>query len=168
VIGVLAVEAIGASAAFVALRAAARDDVNRFRAVAVLSFASLAGIQLAVAGFDTFSRMRSASAILHDAQAASPMAADAPFYQVKMYDQTVPFYLGRTTRVVAYRDELALGIDAEPRKQVPTTEQWAAEWRALAQGYAIMAPDTYRMLVAEGIPMRELAADVRRVVVSRQ
>ena len=26
-----------------------------------------------------------------------------------MYDQTVPFYLGRTTRLVDFRDELALG-----------------------------------------------------------
>ncbi len=31
-----------------------------------------------------------------------------------MYDQTIPFYLGRTTTLVGYRDELALGIDAEP------------------------------------------------------
>ena len=51
-----------------------------------------------------------------------PIVPDAPFYQVEMYDQTVPFYLGRTTTLVAIRDELGLGIDVEPARQIPTTE----------------------------------------------
>ncbi len=78
--------------------------------------------------------MRSTSAILRAAQAPAPFANDAPFYQVAMYDQTVPFYLGRTTRLAAFRDELALGIDAEPAKQVPTLDAWIAEWSALGRG----------------------------------
>ena len=49
-----------------------------------------------------------------------PFARDAPVYQIAMYDQTLPFYLGRTTTLVAFRDELALGIDAEPERQIPT------------------------------------------------
>ena len=48
-----------------------------------------------------------------------PSPPSAPFYQIAMYDQTVPFYLGRTTTLVAFRDELALGIDAEPRTPDP-------------------------------------------------
>ena len=91
-----------------------------------------------------------------------------PFYQIEMYDQTLPFYLDRTTRLVGFRDELALGIDAEPEKQVPTTSAWTSEWQALAQGYAVMPPDTHARLTAQGVPMRELARDPRRVVVSRQ
>ena len=35
-----------------------------------------------------------------------------------MYDQTLPFYLGRTTTLVDYRDELGLGLDAEPEKGI--------------------------------------------------
>ena len=85
-----------------------------------------------------------------------------------MYDQTVPFYLGRTTRLAAFRDELALGIDAEPAKQVPTLDAWIAEWKGLAQGYALVPPELYRKLGDEGVSMRELARDSRRVIVSRQ
>ena len=85
-----------------------------------------------------------------------------------MYDQTVPFYLRRATRLVAYRDELSLGIDAEPEKQVPTTAAWIAEWESLARGYAVMGPAMHATLAAEGVPMRELARDPRRVIVSRQ
>ncbi len=85
-----------------------------------------------------------------------------------MHDHTVPFYLGRATRGVAFRHELSLGIDAEPAKQIPTIEAWVDEWRGLAQGYAMLVPEMHARLAAEGVPMRELARDPRNVVVSRQ
>ena len=117
------VASIGSVAALVALRPpGGRAATARFWGVAALAFSTLGALQIAVAGFDAFSPMRSTSAILRAAQASAPLAADAPFYQVAMYDQTVPFYLGRTTRLVAFRDELALGIDAEPTKQIPTLD----------------------------------------------
>jgi 4-amino-4-deoxy-L-arabinose transferase-like glycosyltransferase len=162
------VAAAGSLAALFAFRAAATAPTARFWGVAALSLSTLCALQIAVAGFDAFSPMRSTSAILRAAQSAAPFAADAPFYQVNMYDQTVPFYLGRTTRLAAFRDELALGIDAEPGKQVPTLDAWVREWDGLAQGYALVPPELYRKLSDEGVPMRELARDSRRVIVSRQ
>ena len=158
----------GGIAALCTLRPRASGRTKRLLGVAIVAFTSLGGLQIAVAGFETFSPMRSTSAILRSAQQAAPFAADAPFYQVEMHDQTVPFYLGRATRGVAFRQELALGIDAEPAKQIPTTEAWVAEWRGLARGYAILGPELHARLAAEGVPMRELARDPRRVVVSRQ
>jgi hypothetical protein len=158
----------GGILALVALRRATRKPALRLRGVAILAFASLAAVQLGVAGFDAFSPMRSTSAILRAAQMEAPFAVGAPFYQVEMHDQTVPFYLGRATRGVAFRQELSLGIDAEPSKQIPTVAAWVGEWRGLAQGYAILGPELQARLAAEGVPMRELARDPRRVVVSRQ
>jgi hypothetical protein len=163
-----AIAAAGGILALAAFRRAARRPRLRLRGVAILALATLAAVQVGVAGFDTFSPMRSGSAILRAAQAAAPFAADAPFYQIGMYDQTVPFYLGRATRGVAFRHELGPGIDAEPAKQVPTIEAWVDEWRGLAQGYAILVPAMYEGLAAMGVPMRELARDPRNVVVSRQ
>ena len=163
-----AVAVAGGIAALAAFRFAARVDTARFWGVAILSLSSLGGLQLAIAGFDAFSTMRSTSAILRRAQAPATFAGDAPFYQVEMYDQTIPFYLGRTTRLVAFRDELSLGIDAEPAKQVPTTAAWIAEWRGLERGYAVMPPDSHARLAAQDVPMRELARDPRRIVVSRR
>ena len=163
-----AVAVAGSVAALVAFRPRARGPASRLWGIALLSLGSLGGLQIALAGFDVFSPMRSTSAILRSAQQAAPFATGAPFYQVEMYDQTLPFYLGRTTRLVAYRDELSLGIDAEPAKQIPTTEAWVAEWRRLAHGYAVLEPELHARLAAEGVPMRLLARDPRRVVVSRQ
>jgi 4-amino-4-deoxy-L-arabinose transferase-like glycosyltransferase len=163
-----AVGGAGSIAALVAFRYGPQVPTARFWGVAALSLATLGELQIAIAGFDAFSPMRSTSAILRAAQASAPFAGDAPFYQVEMYDQTIPFYLGRTTRLVAFRDELSLGIDAEPAKQIPTTAAWISEWRGLAQGYAAMPPDSHARFAAQGVPMRELARDPRRIVVSRR
>ncbi len=160
--------AAGGILALVALRRAASKPELRLRGIAILALASLGALQIGVAGFDAFSPMRSTSAILRVAQQAAPFAAGAPFYQVEMHDQTVPFYLGRATRGVAFRQELSLGIDAEPSKQIPTVAAWVDEWRGLTQGYAILGPELQARLAAAGVPMRELARDPRRVVVSRQ
>ncbi|HYQ99574.1 MAG TPA: phospholipid carrier-dependent glycosyltransferase, partial [Casimicrobiaceae bacterium] len=118
--GAVAVAAGGAMAAAVAFALADSSPRARFTGTALLSLSTLAAVVIAIAGFDVFSATRSTSAILRAAQADAPFARGAPVYQIAMYDQTVPFYLDRTTTVVAFRDELALGIDAEPERQIPT------------------------------------------------
>ena len=163
----IAVATVGGIAALVALRFAPDSPKARFIGFAGQSLAVLVALQLMIAGFDAFSTIRSSSAILRAAQQGQAFAPDAPFYQVAMYDQTVPFYLGRATRVVEHRSELSLGIDAEPQKQIPSVAAWIAEWKALPKGYALMDRDLEAPLVAQGVPMRVLARDARRVVVSR-
>ena len=105
---------------------------------------------------DLVARLRSAS---YDAR--------APFFQVGLYDQTLPWYLRRTTIVVDYRDELALGLDAEPDKGIADTRTWIARWRTLDQGYALMTPETYDRLRRDGVPMRLAARNARYVIVAR-
>ena len=85
-----------------------------------------------------------------------------------MYDQTLPFYLRRPVTLVQYTDELALGLAAEPEKGIAQVDDWKIRWIALEQGYAIMNPANYAQFVIEGLPMRMLARDPRRVIVSRQ
>jgi len=165
--GAVAVAAAGAMAAAVAFARAEAFPLGRFAGVALLSLSTLAAVVIAIAGFDAFSATRSTSAILRAAQAGGPIPRDAPVYQIAMYDQTVPFYLGRTTTLVAFRDELALGIDAEPERQIPKVADWIPEWSALTTGYAVLTPDVYDKLAAAGIPMRVLARDTRRVIVAR-
>ena len=164
----IVVAASGAVAAAVAFQRAATVGVARFWGVASLALTTLGAVVIAMAGFDAFSPTRSTSAILRAAQAAGSFTPGAPVYQIAMYDQTVPFYLGRTTTLVAYRDELALGIDAEPERQIPTVGAWVDRWLSLPKGYAVLPPAEYARLVADGLPMRVLARDSRRVIVSRQ
>ena len=162
------VGALGALTAVVAFRRADTLPLGRFVGASSLALSTLVAVVIAVAGFDAFSPTRSTSAILRAAQAVTPLSPSAPVYQIAMYDQTLPFYLGRTTTLVAYRDELALGIDAEPERQIPTVAAWIGKWRAQDEAYAVLPPEMYARLAADGLPMRVLARDSRRVIVSRK
>jgi 4-amino-4-deoxy-L-arabinose transferase-like glycosyltransferase len=164
-IGSLAVSVAGGAAALVLWS----RYTKRLTGVVVLALSSLVAVQVALVGFDTMRTRRSAWDILQAARtAAAPWQADAPFYQVGMYDQTVPFYLGRTTTVVEFRDELALGLDAEPEKGIASIDEWIARWRDDAQAYALIPLPDAKALSARGVPMRALARDTRRVLVARR
>ena len=138
-------------------------------AIVVLALGSLSAGILAMDGHDTQSRLSSTYHIVRDIEATNgPFDRNLPFYSVRMYDQTLPFYLRRPVTLVQYTDELALGLAAEPEKGIAQVDDWKIRWIALEQGYAIMNPANYAQFVIEGLPMRMLARDPRRVIVSRQ
>jgi hypothetical protein len=124
----------------------------------------LAGL-IALLGHETLSRSNSAYWI---ATAVKPQLPDGvPFYSVRMYDQTLPFYLDRTVTLVQHRDEMAFGLDQEPAKWVPSTDEFKRRWTTDADAFAVMEPDKYDLLRQEGLPMTEVARDTRRVVVRK-
>jgi 4-amino-4-deoxy-L-arabinose transferase-like glycosyltransferase len=142
---------------------------KRTAAVIAVASTSLVASLLVLTGHDTLAETRSAAPLLaRIATAHETLRPDAPFYTVKMYDQTLPFYLGRTVTQVANADELAMGLASEPDKAIATVEQWKPRWEADAQAYAIMQIDEFDALRGQGLPMRELARDGRRVIVSRR
>jgi 4-amino-4-deoxy-L-arabinose transferase-like glycosyltransferase len=142
---------------------------RRTAAVLSVALASLAGAQIVLTGYDELAESRSSEPILSRiASSHGPFRTDVPFYAVRMYDQTLPYYLGRTVVLVDYRDELAFGIESEPDKAIGTIGEWQRRWGASDQAYAMMQPDEYEKLKALEVPMIELGRDPRRVVVSRR
>jgi hypothetical protein len=97
-----------------------------------------------------------------------PLRRDVPFYTVRMYDQTLPYYLGRTVTQVEHPDELAMGLASEPDKGISSVAEWRRRWEGAEQAYAIMQPDDYSKLKRDGVPMREIGRDPRRVIVARR
>lgn len=93
---------------------------------------------------------------------------DGPVYSVATYDQTLPFYWGRTVRLVAYRGELDLGLDHEPQAEVPDIDRFIEIWDGEPRAYAVMEKKTFAALRDRRVPMREIAHDANRVLVSRQ
>ena len=93
---------------------------------------------------------------------------DPPFYSVGSYDQSVPFYLGRSVTLVAHKDELAPGIAAEPGKYVASVDEFVGRWNEDREAFAIMAPHLYEKLSSEGLPGRILARDARWIIVARR
>ncbi len=164
----LAAAGLGYSLSALAFRR--QGDARRSWGVIGLSLATMVTLQIIFSANDAFRVTRSAAGLVTvlENQTSPPYDRRAPVYQVGMYDQTLPYYLRRPTTLVAYRDELALGLDAEPQKGIAREEDWTAAWRALPQGYALLGEDTLAKLAAQGLPYRVVARDPRRALIARQ
>jgi 4-amino-4-deoxy-L-arabinose transferase-like glycosyltransferase len=88
-------------------------------------------------------------------------------YSVKHYDQTVPFYIGRTVTLVNYTDEFALGLAAEPGKSITDLQAFARDWVRPGPALAIIQPGIHEQLKAQGLPMQLVLEDPRRVLVRK-
>jgi len=143
---------------------------RRSLAVIALSLATMVTIQLVFSANDAFRVTRSSADMVTVLENETRPAFDrsAPVFQVGMYDQTFPFYLERTTTLVAFRDELSLGLDAEPQKGIANQDDWIAAWQRLPQAYALLGEDTLGKIAARGVPYRVVARDPRRVLIARQ
>jgi 4-amino-4-deoxy-L-arabinose transferase-like glycosyltransferase len=119
----------------------------------------------ALLGHEALGRSNSAHYIAEEIRPG--LKPDAPFYSVGMYDQTLPFYLRRTVTLVDYADEFEFGLAQEPQRRIATIEDFKKRWREDPMAYAVMSGETHRRLQAEGLPMRVLARDTRRVIVAK-
>jgi 4-amino-4-deoxy-L-arabinose transferase-like glycosyltransferase len=134
-------------------------------ALALLAAAGLVFAQLALSGHESLS---SANSAYHIAQKIKPeLKPGMPFYSVNTYDQSLQFYLRRSTTMVVYKDELGFGIEQEPGKFIPDFPAFERTWVAEREAMALMPPDTYEMFRAKGLPMRLIARDTRRIIVAR-
>jgi aminoarabinose transferase-like protein len=111
----------------------------------LLSFGSVAGLQLCLSG-------------LHD--------VDENYSTEKFAEQLLGE--GKDLTLVSYRGELAPGIASEPGRFIPTVEEFKRRWVDAEHAYAAMRPEMYELLRSEHLPMHMLATDRRRVIVSRQ
>jgi hypothetical protein len=102
------------------------------------------------------------------ARALPVIPADVPVYSVATYDQTLPFYWGRTVRLVAYRGELDFGLRRDPSAEVPDIDRFIDLWVGERTAYAVTDHKTYGLLKARHVPMREIAHDANRVLLARQ
>lgn len=102
------------------------------------------------------------------AQLSPAIMADTPIYSVRTYDQSLPFYLGRTMTLVETRGELDFGLTLEPQKTLPSLESFAPRWLAASAALAVMEPATYTLLQQRGLPMVVRARVPKLLIVSRR
>ena len=134
-------------------------------AIVTMGCGSLLMIQIAMTGHQTLSPCYSAAQV---AEIVKPyLGAGVPFYSVRTYEQTLPFYIKRTVTLVDYRDEFDFGLRQQPELHISTLQEFQMRWEHDRNALAIMGPDVYQTLAQQGLPMRVLSSDVRRVVVSR-
>jgi 4-amino-4-deoxy-L-arabinose transferase-like glycosyltransferase len=164
----LGVGAVGYGVGWLLLRRG--TDWGKTAGIAALSMATILMLQAIYSGSDVFRATRSAADLVTTLEntANPPYDRSAPFFQVHMYDQTLPFYLERTTTLVEYRDELGPGLDAQPELAIAREADWIERWKALPQAYALMSHETHDALATAGVPSRVVASDPRRVLIARR
>lgn len=158
----------GGSAALLAGGAAAFWLARRGQGVAAvfaLAFGGFAFGQGFLLGHDSLGSVNSA----HDVAATvrPQLTPEVPFFSVDTYDQSLQFYLKRTTTMVAYRDELGFGIDQEPQKFIPDIAGFERAWSTAPVAWALMSPATWKQMNDKGLPMSEVVRDTRRVIVRK-
>lgn len=95
---------------------------------------------------------------------------ETPLYTVGKYEQVLPFYLQRTMIPVVFKDEQEFGLQQEPWRGIdtiaPFIERWKTERAAGVKSIAIMSVPDYEALKQQGLPMRVIGQDPRRVIVA--
>ena len=126
-------------------------------------------------GYVTFVGVLWAASALAPLYSGEPLVKQLPpalrevpvVYGVRLYDQSLPFYLRRTMTLVDYRGELDFGLTLEPHKRIGSLAEFEPRWRDGGQALAVMAPDTYGVLAAKGLPMAVRARTPKELIVSR-
>lgn len=113
---------------------------------------------------------RYAAGIDHVPAIQAEIKPDTPLYLVDLYEHAFPFYLQRTFTLVRHPDEMAFGLRQQPQLWLPTIEEFIAKWTkdhdAGKKNLAIIRPSTFATLRDQGVPMRVIGEDPRRVIVT--
>jgi 4-amino-4-deoxy-L-arabinose transferase-like glycosyltransferase len=134
-------------------------------ALAVTGFLSSQAIML---GHEPIGRYAAGAALVPAIEAE--LGPQTPIYAVGRYEQVLPFYLRRTLILVEEPDEMKFGLEQEPHLWLPQRETFVANWRvdhaAGRKSVAILRHDIFNELQNAGVPMRVIAQDPRRIVVT--
>jgi len=136
--------------------------------VIVLAVTGFFSTQVMIAGFEPLGRARAGATMLPAIQAN--LAPNTKIYSVGTYDQSMTFYLRRTFILVDYTDEFAFGLEQQPALAIPTVPAFVTQWmndaHAGVRDLAFIREDIYNALKAQGVPMRVIAQDSRRIVIA--
>jgi hypothetical protein len=122
-------------------------------------------MSLAMFGYGALAPSRSGAALAAQINRAGP--AEAPVYVVRMYDQTLPFYLDRLVTVVDFAGEFDQGVRGRSQNRVLPLEEFRARWLADKHAFAVMPPDTFETLRREGLPMAVVGEEPKKVLVGK-
>ncbi|HET6724491.1 MAG TPA: glycosyltransferase family 39 protein [Gammaproteobacteria bacterium] len=161
--------AIATAAVLIAIALAGFWLVRRRPAVAIalVGLGWLVAVQVLTSGEQVLSPVYSTHYLAR--QLAGVDTRGVPFYSIGQYEQALPFYLKRTVIPVAYQGELAFGIERRknPARYIADLATFRQRWQADKRAFAIMTRDAYHALRRTGFPMRVVARDPQRVVVTK-
>ena len=133
-------------------------------AIMLLTAGSLWSVSVGSIGHDAFGQLKSSKALVeHVKPYVHPNTEIFTIHNA--YDQTLPFYLRRSVTQVDYQDEFAFGQKAEPAKASLSLNEFVARWKSIPDTMAVMDPYRFKDLKQQGLEMKPVYEDARRIVV---
>lgn len=143
---------------------------NKDKALISLAISGFLAGQLLMLGYEPWGQYR--AGLSHVKAIQSELTPDTPIYSVGQYEQCLPFYLGRTFTLVEFPDELAFGLEQQPELWIPKLSDFIRKWNdGSVNGHpaiAILRTDAFQNMLEQGVPMRVIAQDSKRTIVSNQ
>ena len=137
---------------------------RKLPAVMLLAAGSVWGVSIGSIGHDAYGQLKSSKNLV--VQISPYLQPDTEIFTIhNAYDQTLPFYLRRPVIQVDYEDEFAFGHQAEPGKASPTVDEFVARWKTIPHVMAIMDDKMYQSFQQQGMDMKKVYEDARRMVV---
>ncbi len=161
--------AVWLSAAGLVLVAGACFGIHRAKrgrlrpAVVGIALATLVAGQFIDRGAESLSPARSGYDLA--VKIAPLLRPDTPLYSFGMYEQSLPFYLGRTVTLVGSAEEMAFGLSQEPQLWIANPLDFEPRWRSEPGAVAVMRTMYFEMFERMGLPMQVVTRDADRVVV---
>lgn len=133
-------------------------------AVMLLAAGSLWGVLTGTVGYDAYGQLKSSKRVVE--QVSSYLRPDMEIFSIRtVYDQTFPFYLRRQVIQVEYQDEFEFGQKAEPGKAIPRMDEFIVRWESNQHAMAMLDAGTFSRLKDQGVKMKPVYEDARRMVV---
>ena len=138
-------------------------------AISVFALCTLLGVQMLSWGYQSISELRSSRVM---AEAIQSYIGDnslngVAIYDVNRYDQSLPYYLGRTINLVGYMGELEFGINQEPQNWLNEAD-FTLLWLNSAQAISVLNQATYELWQQQKIPMHTIYQNSRYIAVARR
>ncbi len=138
-------------------------------AISVFALCTLLGVQMLSWGYQSISELRSSRVMVEAIQSyiGDNGLNGVAIYDVNRYDQSLPYYLGRTINLVGYTGELEFGINQEPQKWLNEAD-FTLLWLNSAQAISVLNQATYELWQQQKIPMHTIYQNSRYIAVARR
>jgi hypothetical protein len=139
---------------------------QRAARIATLAVAAMLSMQLLMLGYQHIGTYRSSSKLAGLVRPLSDQGAAV--YAVGIYPQSLPFYLGRPLQLAVTTTELQMGIKQEPHKWIADKHSFHSRWLQEQQAVAVFGRSDFEEFSRQGLPMKLLYEDGKKVAVSRR
>jgi 4-amino-4-deoxy-L-arabinose transferase-like glycosyltransferase len=138
-------------------------------AISIFALCALLGIQMISWGYQSISKLRSSRVMAETIQSYIDQSGknNVEIYDVNRYDQSLPYYLGRTINLVGFRGELEFGLTQEPQKWLNEAD-FLPIWLNSEQAISVLTQETYNQWQQQQIPMHTIYENSRYIAVARR